>query len=316
MSLLTKAGITKLSELTIDADKDWMLKAISRLAGLDAGQVRGDIWAFDFEDHADLIVRRLQAMEMGKILCSRGAGKPPFWAWGWEEPGLTSTLAKFYPALIDLTHDEDIVTVAQSYSKSAPITLEHKQAYGDAPADYIKRLTPAVALVDAEAIVAAAQTYNKNAAVARKYDLEIVVGGGVADDGGVQTDETVAAQNATANDMTLLPAVPVAGDAYYFGHAKVFDVMKLNIGTAGAGTWTITWEYWNGAWVALADVTDGTTGFTAAAGNREVTFTRPGDWATCAVATITLYWIRARVSAYTDITTQPKGTQSWIRIIT
>jgi len=92
--------------------------------------------------------------------------------------------------------------------------------------------------------------------------------------------------------------------------------MKLNIGTAGAGVWTIVWEYWNGAWVALAGVTDGTTSFTAAAGNREVTFTRPGDWALTAILAMNLYWIRARVSAYTSIVTQPLGTQSWIRIIT
>ncbi|GAH48140.1 unnamed protein product, partial [marine sediment metagenome] len=32
MSLLTKAGITKLSELTIDADKDWAIKGIDSLA--------------------------------------------------------------------------------------------------------------------------------------------------------------------------------------------------------------------------------------------------------------------------------------------
>ena len=116
--------------------------------------------------------------------------------------------------------------------------------------------------------------------------------------------------------MTLLPAGPAQNDAYYFGFDKLFDVMTLNIGTPGAGVWTITWEYWNGAWTALSGVTDGTTGFTAASGSHDVSFTRPGDWATTVVNAITKYWIRARVSAYTSITTQPKGTQSWIKIIT
>lgn len=325
MSLLIKAvpGITNLSELTIDADKSWALKAISQLAGLDAGQVRGDIWIFNFEDHANLIVRRLQAMEEGKILCSRGANKPPFWAWGWEEPGLTSALERYYAALIDLTHDEGIVTIDQSHNENAPMTSEHKQAYGDAPADYIKRLTPAILCPDAQAIVAADQSHNENAPVTRKYDLEIVVGGAVAydvDDATPYDDETTAAQNDTANDMTLLPATPALNDAYYFGHAKKFDVMIQNIGTSGAGTWTITWEYWNGsAWVALVDLTDGTSGFTAATGKREVSHTPQGVWATTNEGgnlPATIYWIRARVSAYTSITTQPLGTQSWIRIIT
>jgi len=135
--------------------------------------------------------------------------------------------------------------------------------------------------------------------------------GAVADDGGVQTDETTAANDSTANDMTLLPATPALDDAYYFGCSTPKDFLRINIGTAGEGTWTITWEYWNGAWTALSGVTDGTSGFTAAAGNHDVTYTFPTDWAETAVNGITSYWIRARVSAYTSVTTQPLGTQAW-----
>jgi len=167
-------GIKKLSELEIDADKSWALKAISRLAGLDIGQVRGDIWDFDFEDHADLIVRRLPAAEEGKVLCSRGPGKPPQWVWVWEEAGGTPSLERFYPCLFDLTHNEDIVTSDESYDKDAPISTWDRQSYEDAPADYIKRLTPAVALVDAEAIVTPDDTYNKNATITSSYDTNVV----------------------------------------------------------------------------------------------------------------------------------------------
>ncbi|GAH06788.1 unnamed protein product, partial [marine sediment metagenome] len=96
MSLLISAvgGITKLSELEIDAAKDWALKALTRIAGLDTSEppVRGDLWDFDLENGADLIVRRLQAAEEGKVLCSRGPGKPPHWVWVWEEAGGTSNL--------------------------------------------------------------------------------------------------------------------------------------------------------------------------------------------------------------------------------
>lgn len=135
--------------------------------------------------------------------------------------------------------------------------------------------------------------------------------GAIADDGGVQTDDTTAANNDTANDMTLLPAVPAVNDAYYFGGGRTYSQLTVNIGTQGVGTWTITWEYWNGAWVALSGVTDNTNGFTATTGNKTVTFTTPTDWATTTVKTISAYWIRARVSAYTSKTTIPKGTQSF-----
>lgn len=324
MSLLIKAGIGKLSELEIDTDKDWLYKALTRLGGLDAGQVRGDIWNFNFEDHADLIVKRLAAEETGKVLCSRGPGKPPHWAWVWEEAGGTSSLERFYPALIDLSHNEDIVAVDQSHNENAPMTSSHVQAYEDAPADIIKRLAPTIVLTDSEtAGITPNQMHNENAAINRKYDLEIVVGGACAydaDDATPYDDETAEAQDDIANDMVLLPPTPADGDAYYFGHAKKFDVMILNIGTSGVGVWTITWEYWNGgAWAALAGLTDGTSGFTAVTGKKEVSHTPQGDWAITndgGNLPANIYWIRARVSAYTSITTQPKGTQSWIRITT
>ena len=139
------------------------------------------------------------------------------------------------------------------------------------------------------------------------------LGGAVADDGGTQTDETTAANDATTDDMTLLPASPAVDDAYYFGHATdLFGEVKINISTAGDGTWTLTWEYWNGtAWTALNVLSDGTSGFTVA-GTNSVIFEIPSDWATTEVATITCYWVRARVSSYTSITTQPKGAQAWV----
>ena len=56
MSLLIKGGITKLSELTIDADKDWQAKEIQNLKGTAASMVRGDITA-----RKALVLERLAA---------------------------------------------------------------------------------------------------------------------------------------------------------------------------------------------------------------------------------------------------------------
>ena len=139
--------------------------------------------------------------------------------------------------------------------------------------------------------------------------------GAVADDGGVQTDETTAANNATANDMTLLPAsgTIAIGDAYYFGSPEPFFNLRINIGTNGVGNWAIAWEYYNGTWASLT-VTDGTNGFKAGTGNKEVTFDPPNDWATTTVQNINAFWIRARVTTGdASPTTRPLGTQSWIK---
>lgn len=126
--------------------------------------------------------------------------------------------------------------------------------------------------------------------------------------------DTTDANDTDANDMEFVPVAPAVNDAYYYGSENTFSLLRVNIGTAGVATWTIVWEYYNGSsWTTLPGISDGTTGYTAAAGNRDVTFNVPTDWATTTVASLNLYWIRSRVSAFTSLTTRPLGTQAWVR---
>lgn len=128
-----------------------------------------------------------------------------------------------------------------------------------------------------------------------------------ADDGGVFTDETAAARSNTIDDITLLPVAPATGDAYYFGAGTTFPQVELTISQAGVGVWTLTWEYYDGtSFVAIPGVVDSTVGFTGA-GINTVSFAIPGDWTTTAVNSVTAFWVRARVSAFASITTQPLG---------
>jgi len=143
------------------------------------------------------------------------------------------------------------------------------------------------------------------------YNVDRAIDAAIAYDGGVYTDETTAANNTTTDDMTLLPASPAVDDAYYFGYDYRTRKITLNISTAGVGTWTITWEYYNGSsWTALSNVSDGTSGFTAS-GTNNITYTLPTDWAKTTVNGIEKYFIRARLSSFTSITTQPKGAQAY-----
>lgn len=128
----------------------------------------------------------------------------------------------------------------------------------------------------------------------------------VAVDGAVQTDETAEANSPATNDMTLTPAVPAVNDAYYFGHNEEFSQLKVWVTTAGVNQ-TITWEYWNGAWVALSGVSDGTSSFTST-GDNIVSWTAPSDWADTTVNSQGPYrYVRARVSA---IGGSPTGAQA------
>jgi len=167
----------------------------------------------------------------------------------------------------------------------------------------------------AEAIITLADI---DGAMLRKYNADQHdLAGAVADDGGAETDEITEASSAAANDMTLLPAVPVVNDAYYFGFDDQAGALTLNVGTAAvfgvAGNIILTWEYSQGAdaWAALAGVTDGTNIYRNA-GTNNVEWTIPGDWATDEVGAISgKYWVRARLSTYVAVNTVPIGTQAW-----
>lgn len=128
-------------------------------------------------------------------------------------------------------------------------------------------------------------------------------------------DESTPFGEGTADDVEVLTGTPAVGDAVYFGSENAkFGKITLALTTAGVGTWTVAWEYWNGsAWTALSGVTDGTTAFTATADTYDVTFTVPSDWAKNTVPTsINAYWVRARVATYSALTTLPQVGQGWI----
>jgi hypothetical protein len=135
----------------------------------------------------------------------------------------------------------------------------------------------------------------------------IVVKGAAQDDGGVFTNYTAQAQSSTASDVPLLPSSPAVSDAFYFGFDIPAGMTTIDIDQAGVGTWAVTWEYYNGSgWTALSGVDDRTSAFSVL-GRNIVTWTVPADWEASTVVTISAYWVRARVSGFTSITTQPLG---------
>lgn len=122
-------------------------------------------------------------------------------------------------------------------------------------------------------------------------------------------NDTRDANNSTANDAAFFPASPAVNDAPYFGHEEIFSQLKINVGTAGTGTYTVTWQYWNGSsWASLTNVTDGTTNFKTA-GTNTVTYSIPNDWATTTIGGLgAYYYIRALRDGGTN-TVSPLGTQ-------
>lgn len=306
MSLLIK-GLEKLSQLEIDADKDWATKGIFNLKEIAAAMAKGDLSV-----HGGSIIQRLQPGGIGMVLTSAGALRIPVWM-----PG--AALEVWIPALIEMTHTESLVTVDQSHNENAPIASSHVQNYLDDVAHYIKRLTPAILCPDAQAIVPADQTHNENASIGSECALEYEVGGAKLEDGGAFTDFLAEIRDAAANDVQLLPVMTNGGlvvdDAFYFGLDRKWAQLWLNIGVPAVGNFALAHEYWDGgAWVGLAGVIDNTVEF-GASGKHNIKWTVPGDWALKLVDGSDLYWIRCRVTAVTTYTTQPLGTQAWCEVI-
>jgi len=301
MSLLTKGGITRLSELEIDADKDWQARGISNLKELAPGMVKGDLVV-----RGGSVLQRLTPGNLGNVLTSDGPWHIPIWA------PCAGEFERFIGAWIETLPAAKITEPDMVDNLVCVLPTEHTEDYLDAPAYYIKRLTPGIALDDTEALVTPDKTHGSGCSIsAAPYSWKKAVDGAVADDGGVQNNETAAAQDGATNDMTLLPLAPAVDDAYYFGFDCLWNLLWLNVGQAGIGNWGLAHEYWDGGvWSALSDVIDGTSEFTLA-GLHAITFTRPGDWARTTIQGMNLYWIRARVTSFFNITTQPLGTQAW-----
>ena len=324
MSLLVKGGgISKLSELEIDTDRDWSGHLIRNIgAALDDADALSRAQAVlqavmltqgDMLSRGVFEAERL-APDAGSgysFLRSRGAGLSPVWQ-------DIESLVQFMTGAVNRA-------IAFDLAVPAPVV---SQASGQASSPPGRTSTPMLSVPQPSVSMAAEAGPGGGTAAAPSLGVPAPVvsvsematggpvGGAVADDGGVTTDETAPANDDTANDMTLLPVVPAVDDAYYLGRASLWNWLELRIGTAGNGVWAIVWEYWNGAgWAALPDIDDGSSGFEVS-GTRLITFTRPGDWAQTTVGGIAnLYWIRARVSAYTSIVTQPKGDRAftWIK---
>jgi hypothetical protein len=140
-----------------------------------------------------------------------------------------------------------------------------------------------------------------------------IIAAAIADDGGVLTDETEEGRRrSTTNDVTLFPTSPTVNvDQYYFGGLTQFTKLIVRVGTAGLGTYVLTWEYWNGSWATLTTISADDF---KATGPNEILFAAPGNWATTSVSGQgPYYYVRARWTSGT-MTTSPIGNNASMNV--
>lgn len=281
------AGITHLSQLIIDADKDWQAKGIQNLKAVVAGMVEGDI------------------PYRGASVMERLAGD---YGIGYNYLHMQNT-GQFLPEWVDiqdliiyLTGAVNRMVAPPSLAIPVPSISQVTEQHSSPPG---KTATPSLTIPTPSVDKAAAAT-SVNA-----------VGGAVAhDDDGVDTDETAEANSAAPNDMTLLQADGAVADWYALGYASKYDGVVVNVGTEGADITLATFEYskGGGAWGTLTVILNQLNNWETT-GKVWFTFERPADWAVDTYAGIAnMYWIKFKASAIGGGFVQPLGTQAWILV--
>jgi hypothetical protein len=161
---------------------------------------------------------------------------------------------------------------------------------------------------NASGVAAITFNYSSDQPVLVRARSSGVIHAAIAEDGGVFTDETDIARNrSTTNDMNLFPATPVITvDRYYFGALEPFEELLVRVGTAGVGTYTLEWQYWNtiSNWLTLTTTTADDFKST---GLNYVRFSAPGNWNTTTInGQGPYYFIRVRF-IFGTMTTSPLG---------
>ena len=132
------------------------------------------------------------------------------------------------------------------------------------------------------------------------------------------TDYTTEANEATADDVPLLPASIGANDAFYYlagfyGDTTIYG-LYIDVTTAGQGTYTLAWEYYNGStWVSIEDyiITFGSIIDYKTTGINKIDISKPSDIADVDLNGILAKFIRARYVSGT-VTTQPLAKQIFV----
>lgn len=296
-------GIDRISQLIIDADKDWQTRGITNIKQVAALMSRGDLIVRN-----DSILARIQAGPLSYVLTSRGPGKKATWA------PAGGALNYYFPVLVESAHAEAIVTVDQVINENAALASSHYQAYVDTPADYIRRLDCAIALADAEAVLAGPDQTIAITATPRSA-LSILCDGFVEETAAaVQTDKTAEARSPAANDLNLNPMTPAIGDKVYIGSAYPFWQAQVQVATAGVGNWLNSWFYWNGAWVPAVGEIDGSNEWQFGTGLGTISHTPQGDWVPTIIQAMNLYWLMSNTTGFVNQITAPLGSQVWVAI--
>lgn len=222
---------------------------------------------------------------------------------GGDTPGVTQTGAGTNEIVNAVT------TTVQGVTEGSTILMIATETVGDVTAgDTISGMSGQAD--ESGELTASSHNYEGDLDVRTTVRNAGLLNASVQEDGAVFTDKLSGANSSTADTMDLFAdSAAATGDKHYFGCIEEFEELVIQVTTAGTGTYTLTWEYWNGAWTSLS-VSAAASADLKTLGREKISFTAPSDWAATAVTndgtSTNLYYIRATV-ATTNPTITPDG---------
>lgn len=192
MSLMVVAkGITKLSQLQIDTDKDWGGKGITNIRQIADGMAKGHVI-----QHNGLVLESLPPGSANNVLTSAGPGQKVVWA-----PGGTY-LNRYFPVSIDLSKDTETPFIPdRSRAFMAPLTVPYGVEDNINPG-WVERFKPEIDLSFLAGLLDSDHAQGKTPEADVLIRADMPVNGGLSDDGGVLADETAQAKSGLTKDQS------------------------------------------------------------------------------------------------------------------
>lgn len=221
MGFLTK-GITKISELEIDADKDFRDLTLAPHGITNIKQVAAAMSRGDLVVRGDTILVRVAAGPTGYVLTSAGVGKIPVWG------PAGGALNYYFPVSIDLAASVAVTAPDHTENKNAPIDSSLKYATGDDPADYIREMQADLDSALAAVVTVPDHSENVNAPIAS--DLSILL------DGFVEERIYDTGSHTAADSLTIMTDAVRALGNWVVNELVGYTIFNITDGSSGVIT--------------------------------------------------------------------------------
>lgn len=172
LGIPTKAGVTKLSQLEIDEDKDWQTKAITNIKDLGEALSIGNILVKSKTGEGIEKILKLTPGNKHQLLCSNGPGKVPHWTDDWEGLGLKTGWTRTYTVEINRTYFKEVKM--PDHIENREVSLDRDYGSTNGPnEDWFSEKKPEISVSHTETAQTADKSSSNSAEITSEYDTSV-----------------------------------------------------------------------------------------------------------------------------------------------